>query len=132
MAILWLDGFLYYSVQSGGQEYGSSDPTKIAANPVFRTIPLEEAGSFFPGLKEMTRGFVDALRKGVGLRQRSAAPQTLSLPTSRDGGAEDRRRPGHKRDPRGGDDLVGGGGDIPPPDGPRVQPRDLRDRGRYG
>jgi hypothetical protein len=64
VAILWLDGFLYYSVQSDGQEYGSSDPTKIAANPVFRTIPLEEAGSFFPGLKEMTRGFVDALRKG--------------------------------------------------------------------
>ena len=63
VALLWLDGFLYYSVQSGGQKYGSRDPTKIAANPVFRTIPLEEAGSLLPDLLEMTRGFVDALRK---------------------------------------------------------------------
>jgi hypothetical protein len=63
VALLWLNGFLYYSVQSGNQNYGSRDPIKIAANPVFRTIPLEEAGSLLPDLLEMTRGFVDALRK---------------------------------------------------------------------
>ena len=63
VALLWLNGFLYYSLQSGNQNYGSRDPIKIAANPVFRTIPLEEAGSLLPDLLEMTRGFVDALRK---------------------------------------------------------------------
>ncbi|MGC9515862.1 family 16 glycoside hydrolase, partial [Methanocrinis sp.] len=62
VALLWLDGFLYYSVQSGSQSYGSRTPSKIAANPVFRTIPLEEANSLLPGLKEMARGFIEGLK----------------------------------------------------------------------
>jgi len=66
VALLWLDGFLYYSVQSGGQKYGSRDPTKIAANPVFRTMPPEEAGSLLPGLKEMAKSWIEALKKEGG------------------------------------------------------------------
>jgi len=66
VALLWLDGFLYYSVQSGGQKYGSRDPTKIAANPVFRTMPPEEAGTLLPGLKEMAKSWIEALKKEGG------------------------------------------------------------------
>lgn len=63
VALLWLDGFLYYSVQSGNQSYGSRIPSKIAANPVFRTIPLEEANATLPGMKEMVKGWIETLKK---------------------------------------------------------------------
>jgi hypothetical protein len=63
VALLWLDGFLYYSVQSGNQDYGSRIPSKIAANPVFRTIPLEEASALLPGMKELVKGWIETLKK---------------------------------------------------------------------
>ncbi len=62
VALLWLDGFLCYSVQSGNQSYGSRIPSKIAANPVFRTIPLEEANALLPGLKDMAKSWIEALK----------------------------------------------------------------------
>lgn len=61
---LWLDGFLYYNVISGDQDYHTRNPAWIAANPVFRTIPLEEANSLLPGLKEMAKSFIETLKKG--------------------------------------------------------------------
>jgi hypothetical protein len=63
VALLWLDGFHYYSVQSGNQDYGSRLPSKIAANPVFRTIPLDEANALLPGMKEMAKSWVEVLKK---------------------------------------------------------------------
>jgi hypothetical protein len=63
VALLWLDGFLYYSVQSGEQNYRSRDPKLIAANPVFRTIPLEDANSILLDLKKMVRGWMGDLQK---------------------------------------------------------------------
>lgn len=63
VALLWLDGFLYYSVQSGGQSYPWRAPRLIDANPVFRTIPLEDANSLLPGLKEMVKGWIETLKK---------------------------------------------------------------------
>lgn len=85
VALLWLDGFLYYSVQSGGQKYGSRDPTKIAANPVFRTMPPEEAGTLLPGLKEMAKSWIEALKKegGFAAAVRCPADAVFTDPTGR-------------------------------------------------
>lgn len=60
---LFLDGFLQYNVESGKQDYRSRNPTKIAANPVFRTIPLEEANAILSGLKKMVKGWIETLKK---------------------------------------------------------------------
>lgn len=62
VALLWLNGVLYYSVQSGYQDYRLRIPSMIAANPVFRTIPLEEANSLLPDLKKMAKGWIEALK----------------------------------------------------------------------
>lgn len=59
---LWLDGVLYYSVKSGNVNYRWKAPRLIAANPVFRTIPLEEANALLPDLKKMVKMWVDSLR----------------------------------------------------------------------
>jgi hypothetical protein len=61
---LWLDGFLYYSVKSGNVNYWWKAPRLIAANPVFRTIPLEEANALLPDLKKMVKMWIDPLRAG--------------------------------------------------------------------
>ena len=59
---LWLDGVLYYSVKSGNVNYRWKAPRLIAANPVFRTIPLEEANALLPDLKKMVKMWIDSLR----------------------------------------------------------------------
>ena len=59
---LWLDGFLYYSVKSGNVNYWWKSPRLIAANPVFRSIPLEEANGLLPDFKKMVKMWIDPLR----------------------------------------------------------------------
>ncbi|HPE63297.1 MAG TPA: hypothetical protein PLQ49_04220, partial [Methanothrix sp.] len=62
IVLLWLDGFFIYSVQSGVQHYRWRAPRLIDANPVWRTIPLEEANALLPGLKDMAKSWIEALK----------------------------------------------------------------------
>jgi len=62
VVLLWLHTFFIYSVQSGVQLYPWIEPRYIDANPVWRTIPLEEANALLPGLKEMAKSWIETLK----------------------------------------------------------------------
>jgi hypothetical protein len=63
MPAFLLDPDSNYSIQSGNQPYSSMIPSMIAANPVFRTIPLEEANALLPDMKDMAKSWIEALKK---------------------------------------------------------------------
>lgn len=75
--ILYTDGFLYYGVVSGGNDYTTRIPNIIAANPVFRTVPLEDAKTLLPELRRMVKGWIETLRKNGGFAAVARCPADL-------------------------------------------------------
>jgi len=63
VVLLRLKRYYRYSVYSGVQRYPWNAPRLIDANPVFRTIPLQEANALLPGMKEMAKSWIETLKK---------------------------------------------------------------------